>query len=77
MWFDRALGEGGTFALYQGLYPPEMNYPDDDSLLDSKHEKDSETSSRAHMNTHVQHSTMSPRYQWPLFIWVRAVRCTT
>lgn len=63
-----ATGEGGTFALYQGLYPPELDYSDEDSLLESPTAKESEAVS--YVNPNAQLSTISPKYRWPLFVWV-------
>lgn len=55
-------GEGGTYALFQGLFPPKHNDFDDDRTLtgDSFKKQGSESSS----------SKLSPKLWWPLLIMV-------
>ncbi|KIP07228.1 hypothetical protein PHLGIDRAFT_118284 [Phlebiopsis gigantea 11061_1 CR5-6] len=65
--FGTVEGEGGTFALFQGLYPPEQEYSDADSLIgSSSDEKESIADAEVH---NVPRSTISPKYRWPLFVW--------
>ncbi|GJE85382.1 KUP/HAK/KT family potassium transporter [Phanerochaete sordida] len=66
--FGTTEGEGGTFALYQGLFPPELDYTDDDSLLAPADEKASELSADVHAARAPQ-STVPQRLRWPLFVW--------
>jgi KUP system potassium uptake protein len=53
------VGEGGTYALFQGLYPPRHDDVDDDRTLtgDSLRRQGSDSSSK-----------LSPRYWWPLLV---------
>ena len=54
-------GEGGTFALFQGLYPPED--PDlDDRLL---------TGDTLTGNKSIKKSALRESFRWPLLAWVR------
>ncbi|KAI0782842.1 potassium transporter [Abortiporus biennis] len=64
--FGTGEGEGGTFALYQGLFPPKMEFDNDhrDSLtlekIQAKH--GSERSAKVP-------PTISEKARWPLFFW--------
>ena len=68
------VGEGGTFALFQGLYPPQKLITDNDSLLEHEKEKDkddAETASDSDVDNVSSRSTISPKFKIPLFVWVR------
>ena len=72
-------GEGGTFALYQGLYPPDRHAAGvEDASVSSESNGDGGEKALALSVTAtgmpVSTSTASPRYKWPLFVWVRARR---
>jgi KUP system potassium uptake protein len=58
------VGEGGTFALYQGLFPRAQEDPDADRVLTGETYKgrknDTSTSPR-----------IAKYWKWPLLIWVR------
>ncbi|KAH8091688.1 potassium transporter [Cristinia sonorae] len=54
------FGEGGTFALFQGLYPPEHKNLEEDRVLTGDDSKKAEFEST---------SKMSPRFRWPLLLW--------
>ncbi len=51
-------GEGGPFALYQGIYPPTFfeSTPTHDSLMAGKRRRPD--------------IKPPPRFRWPLLIWV-------
>ncbi|EKM57720.1 uncharacterized protein PHACADRAFT_251527 [Phanerochaete carnosa HHB-10118-sp] len=66
--FGTTEGEGGTFALFQGLFPPELDYTDDDSLLNSSDEKASEVSPSPSMIC-ARQVTTPPKLRLPLFVW--------
>lgn len=58
------IGEGGTFALYQGLYPPEDPDFDDRTLTgESTHKGSSFKKSGS--------TSLKETYRWPLLAWVR------
>ena len=61
--FGTAEGEGGDFALFQGLFPPKEVDHDDDRCLtgDSKH----------HPSTLSTRSRVLDVLRWPLLCWVR------
>ncbi|KAF7795026.1 hypothetical protein EIP86_006170 [Pleurotus ostreatoroseus] len=70
--FGTTEGEGGTFALFQGLYPPQKLITDDDSLLEHEKEKDkddAETASDSDVDNVSSRSTISPKFKIPLFVW--------
>ena len=52
------LGEGGTFALYQGIYPPKFfeSTPTHDSMMAGKKRRDDIKPPKS--------------LQWPMLIWV-------
>ena len=54
-------GEGGTYALFQGLFPPKHNDFDDDRTLTGDSLKRESNSS----------SKLSPKLWWPLLMMVR------
>lgn len=62
MHFGTGEGEGGSFALFQGLYPPPREDIDGDRVLtgDSAY-KSKSVSSTGHI---------SSRFRWPLLAWV-------
>ena len=63
-------GEGGTFALFQGLYPPERRYVDA-----KRSEKDNgleKTNSDSSMDIIPSTSTAPSRFKWIVFVWVRS-----
>ena len=61
-------GEGGTFALYQGLYPPaDYNYEIDRTLTYQEHKGDLVEKLR---NAPVQRK-ISQKLRLPLLVWVR------
>lgn len=54
------IGEGGSFALYQGLYPKqEMSVDADRTLTGESLTRDS-----------VSKTTIKERARWPLLFWV-------
>jgi len=57
--FGTGEGEGGTFALYQGLYPPSPKDLDSDRILTG--------------DTHKENTKPAPKlyesFRWPLLIW--------
>ncbi|KAG8998097.1 hypothetical protein FRB90_012378 [Tulasnella sp. 427] len=60
--FGTGEGEGGTFALYQGLFPPDVRNDDDDRSL---------TCDSAFMRAHSTRSSsekLAP-IKWPLLAW--------
>ena len=60
--FGTGEGEGGSFALFQGLYPPPHQDIDGDRILtgDSAYKAGSVSGS----------GTIYKRFRWPLFAWV-------
>ena len=60
--FGTGEGEGGSFALFQGLYPPPREDADSDRVLtgDSAYKTKSFTASG-----HIPN-----RFRWPLLTWV-------
>ncbi|KAF9644319.1 potassium transporter [Thelephora ganbajun] len=60
--FGTGEGEGGSFALFQGLYPPSRQDTDSDRVLtgDSTSDKTKSVSGSGHIPN---------RFRWPLFIW--------
>ena len=67
-------GEGGTFALYQGLYPPERKQLIQEDIT-SEDEKMALKSPlhNAKSVAETPISTAPPKFQWVIFIWVRFV----
>ena len=64
-------GEGGTFALYQGLYPPaDYDYGIDRSLTYQVHEGDL---TEKLLHTPAKRKA-SQGFRLPLLIWVRKLR---
>ncbi|KAM6494401.1 Potassium transporter [Amanita muscaria] len=69
--FGTGEGEGGTFALYQTLYPP----ADDDSEADRTLTVDSSYQDKGHSDVHTIFSVggrqrrIPKTFQWPLLIW--------
>ncbi|KAK7676632.1 hypothetical protein QCA50_020375 [Cerrena zonata] len=61
--FGTAEGEGGTFALYQGLFPPKHIDADSDRALTTY-----ETTETSDLKS-SRKSTISPKLRWPLMIW--------
>ncbi|KAK7685859.1 hypothetical protein QCA50_011206 [Cerrena zonata] len=57
------IGEGGTFALYQGLFPPKHIDADSDRALTTY-----ETTGTSDLKA-SRKSTISPKLRWPLMIW--------
>lgn len=57
-------GEGGTFALFQGLYPPEDKDFDADRTLTGDSYKLAPKST----------NKLSPKFRWPLLLWVRRLQ---
>ncbi|KAJ7600944.1 potassium transporter [Mycena floridula] len=61
--FGTQEGEGGTFALYQGLYPPEdKDFDGDRTLTGDSYMQEKGTSS-------TQTSRLHDKMRWPLLIW--------
>lgn len=55
------LGEGGTFALFQGLFPPEeTDYDADRNLTGDSHRTEKP----------YNQSKLSMKLRWPLLVWV-------
>jgi len=72
--FGSGEGEGGTFALYQSLYPP----ADDDNEADRTLTVDSSNLEKGHSDIHTifsigKQSRISKKIQWPLLVWWRSV----
>lgn len=60
--FGTGEGEGGSFALFQGLYPPPRQDIDSDRVL---------TGDSAYKAKSVSNSGhISNRFRWPLLVWV-------
>ena len=57
--FGTGEGEGGSFALFQGLYPPPHEDVDNDRVLTGDSTKPVPTSG------HIPN-----RFRWPLLTWV-------
>jgi len=65
--FGTHEGEGGTFALFQGLYPPEEKDFDADRTL---------TGDSLKFSTKGKHGPkISQGIRWPLLAWVRLNHC--
>ena len=64
LFFGTKEGEGGSFALYQGLYPgAEKDFDADRTLTGESHE---------HHRPLSEHSiSFKDRIRFPLLIWVR------
>ncbi|THG94247.1 hypothetical protein EW026_g7188 [Hermanssonia centrifuga] len=68
--FGTMEGEGGTFALYQGLYPPKRHVPDDNFVLDPlENEKEASTTVSFSDPASGPMPDISPKLQFPLFVW--------
>ncbi|KAK2465375.1 hypothetical protein APHAL10511_002729 [Amanita phalloides] len=69
LWFGTGEGEGGTFALYQGLYPP----ADEDYEADRTLTVDSSQDRKNHFDTATIFSISDRRikkaFRWPLLFW--------
>lgn len=65
LYFGTNEGEGGSFALYQGLFPPrEIDYDDDRTLTGISLDKEgSSPPTRKSFKDHLR---------WPLLVLVRA-----
>ncbi|PSR72214.1 hypothetical protein PHLCEN_2v11921 [Hermanssonia centrifuga] len=74
-WFHTLYsGEGGTFALYQGLYPPKRHVPDDNFVLDPlANEKEASTTVSSSDPASGPMPDISPKLQFPLFVWALLV----
>ena len=60
--FGTGEGEGGSFALFQGLYPPPREDADSDRVL---------TGDSAYKTKSIRASGhISDRFRWPLLTWV-------
>jgi KUP system potassium uptake protein len=60
--FGTGEGEGGSFALFQGLYPPPREDIDGDRVL---------TGDSAYRSKSVSNAgQLSGRFRWPLLAWV-------
>lgn len=57
--FGTGEGEGGSFALFQGLFPPPNEDVDSDRVLTGESAKPASTSGH-----------ISNRFRWPLLAWV-------
>jgi hypothetical protein len=53
-------GEGGTFALFQGLYASETSNADI-----------SDIESQITLDAQKNRPKLSPKLRWPLLVWVR------
>ncbi|KAF8918970.1 potassium transporter [Mucidula mucida] len=60
--FATQEGEGGSFALFQGLYPPRVKNLDDDRALTGDYGIDSRPIS-------PEKSKLKDKMRWPLLIW--------
>lgn len=64
LYFGTMQGEGGSFALYQGVYPPEERDVDSDRVL---------TGDSVTLQTSVgSRGKLIKKLRWPLFVWVRS-----
>jgi hypothetical protein len=63
------VGEGGTFALFQGLFPPEHEDFDSDRTLTGDSFNKTATGDKSSTGRKLKEA-----FTWPLFIWVNPPR---